>query len=205
MLGNSHKATAVALAPLFLLPIKTPFEAINMFFTTHNSYIEQLHSLSRGELGANIFILVISALVFARLPDIDLRFKAFLPKEKRHLRYLYHRQETHGILVWLIIWIVGIGYISGRFNIFVSSAYIGFIAGGITHIFGDILTGSVPIGFRGHYGKKWERFGIVSFFPKSMHTLFTEKLSAWFEQNLWVWFIIGGFVYYCVISKIAAG
>lgn len=95
---------------------------------------------------------IISVMIGAKLPDLDLKLKHLLPKDLQNKRYLYHRQFTHSLLLWL-----GIGYYSYISN-FVPLFYL--VLGVMTHLIADMLTGSIPIGIYGRYKKPFSRIGL---------------------------------------------
>lgn len=114
---------------------------------THNNY----------EITAMMAIAMFSA---SKIIDQDLKFAAILPKDMRSKRYLYHRQITHSLILWLGFLLYGmygadIAYLRpGNMEFIISNYYIFFFAvGGLTHLFADMLTGSIPILLWGKYGR----------------------------------------------------
>ena len=67
--------------------------------------IDLKSEVSIYEMVALLLITMISA---SKIIDQDLKFAIFLPKDMRHKRYLYHRQVTHSLVIWLIILMFGL-------------------------------------------------------------------------------------------------
>lgn len=130
-------------------------------------------------------LLVITLFSASKIIDQDLKFAMFLPKNLRHKRYLYHRQITHSLMLWLILFIIGLFGFHSDLNSLISSVsylnfninyYILFFAiGGLSHLFADMLTGSVPIFLWGHYGKGM-RIGINIDFTKKIFVKLGDKM-----------------------------
>jgi membrane-bound metal-dependent hydrolase YbcI (DUF457 family) len=83
-----------------------------------------------------------------KFPDIDLLLKNYMPSSISNLRYLYHRQFTHSILLVLFAFLV--------FNNNIYSVI--FVYGILTHLIADMITGSVPLFFNGVYYKSFNPF-----------------------------------------------
>lgn len=114
----------------------------------------------------NVCILFTITMISAsKIIDQDLKLAIFLPKDMRHKRYLYHRQITHSLILWLVI--LGIGLFGINTNLqeiinlnFNINYYILFFAiGGLSHLIADMLTGSIPIFLWGKY-KRGFRIGL---------------------------------------------
>ena len=143
----------------------------------HN--IDLKSKVSIIEISILLLITMISA---SKIIDQDLKFAIFLPKDLRHKRYLYHRQVTHSLVIWLIILMFGLyGFntnlqeiIQMNFNI---NYYILFFAiGGLSHLLADMLTGSIPIFLWGKYRRGF-RIGINIEFTKKFFVSFGDKMS----------------------------
>jgi hypothetical protein len=86
------------------------------------------------------------------IPDIDLKFKYLYNDPDGNKHYLYHRQITHSLILWLL----GFFYSVYFDNIFLFY----FTLGGLSHLFGDMITGSIPVFLWGKYYNFWSRIGI---------------------------------------------
>lgn len=203
MKKNSHRALAISLSPLLFIPIPTItnslFEKINIFqhinktIQNYNSFFEELLNsiinIPNALIGLDLFItlmLIFKILIFSigyfygsTLPDLDRYFKYLYKKSDWNKRYLYHRQTTHGLLFSMILFFVSVNYISDPF---IMAALLGITLGIITHQIGDMLTGSIPILFYAPYYIRFSRIGITVFLPKSLHSIFTEKLPNFFNK-----------------------
>lgn len=103
-------------------------------------------------------LMLFAAIIGGKLPDYDL----LLGKETDtwRERVKYHRQFTHSILLWILL---SIGAYSASFSISPLFVFAFFICiGGISHLVGDILTGTVPIFFWANVRKKQFRLGIYN-------------------------------------------
>lgn len=148
--------------------------------------IDLKSEVSIYEMVALLLITMISA---SKIIDQDLKFAAFLPKDLRSKRYLYHRQITHSLFIWLGILYFGLfGFNSNlqsvidlKFNI---NYYIMFFAiGGLSHLLADMLTGSIPILLWGKYGRGF-RIGL--------NIEFTKKIFVYLGDKLYLLMILGG-------------
>ena len=98
-----------------------------------------------------VFFSFILTIIGSIIPDIDLKFKDFFNDPSGQKRYLYHRQITHSLLLWS----GGLFYAAYTRNIYLFY----FSLGGLSHLFGDIITGSVPVFLWGKYYVFWSRIG----------------------------------------------
>lgn len=104
-----------------------------------------------------IILLAITMFSASKIIDKDLKFAIFLPPNMRHKRYLYHRQTTHSLVLWLLmlgLGIFGLGIsIENIMNLNYNMNYyiLFFAVGGLSHLLADMLTGSVPIFLWGKY------------------------------------------------------
>lgn len=117
----------------------------------------------------------------SKIIDQDLKIAFILPKDMRHKRYLYHRQITHSLILWvglLYYSIYGIpanlqNLIHNEINI---NYYLFFFAiGGISHLIADMLTGSVPIFLWGKYNRGF-RIGLNIEVTKKIFVTLGDKL-----------------------------
>ena len=92
------------------------------------------------------------ALFGAKFPDFDLFLSPLFDRGTGMRRYKYHRQFTHSVLLWS----VAMWYALYTYNIFLF--YFSF--GGIVHLLGDMLTGSVPYLLWGRHYNFFARIGI---------------------------------------------
>lgn len=118
----------------------------------------------------------------SKIIDQDLKLAFFLPKDMRHKRYLYHRQITHSLFLWLMVLYFGLfGFNSNMTNIinldYSINYYIMFFAiGGISHLIADMLTGSIPIFLWGKY-KRGFRIGLNIDLTKKLFVKLGDTLS----------------------------
>jgi len=111
--------------------------------TTHNNI----------EITTMLALCMISA---SKIIDQDLKLKFILPKDIRNKRYLYHRQITHSLILWVgLLFYSLFGIPTSPNNIILDiNYYIMFFAiGGLTHLIADMLTGSIPILLWGKYSR----------------------------------------------------
>ena len=88
----------------------------------------------------------------AKFPDLDLLLSPLFDRGTGMRRYRYHRQLTHSVLLWgVTMW-----YALYTYNVFLFY----FAIGGIVHLLGDMLTGSVPWLLWGRYRNFFTRVGI---------------------------------------------
>ena len=192
MLKKSHKALAISMLPLFMTNFP-PFHTnisyidnlIDKYYTEINTMLN-FHNITKSITMLSLFIALFY--IGSLIPDLDLKFKNFYKKEDKNKLYLYHRQFTHSILLFLILFISSLSY----FPNIIGDLAIGLTAfslGIFTHLLGDMLTGSVPFFFYGNYHDRFSRIGITTFLPKFMHPLFTKKFPLWIDRHIFFVFI----------------
>ena len=191
MLKKSHKALAISMLPLFMTNFP-PFHTnisyidnlIDKYYTEINTMLN-FHNITKSITMLSLFIALFY--IGSLIPDLDLKFKNFYKKEDKNKLYLYHRQFTHSILLFLILFISSLSY----FPNIIGDLAIGLTAfslGIFTHLLGDMLTGSIPILFYGHYYNRFSRIGITTFLPHFMHPLFTKEIPKWIERHIFLFF-----------------
>jgi uncharacterized integral membrane protein len=198
MLKKSHRSLAVSLTPLFLIPIEninSPFlgEFINKLIINQHFFINYILNINNILFSLLSFIIYLYASTF---PDYDRYLKIFYSNENKNKRYLYHRQITHSLLLFIIIFSYSLYNIQNtEYYIFLYTFSLGIL----THIIGDILTGSVPILFYSPYYIRFGRIGITTFLPHSLHKIFTEKfpkyLNKHYKKIFFIIFIINLIIY----------
>jgi membrane-bound metal-dependent hydrolase YbcI (DUF457 family) len=118
-----------------------------------------------------ISLLLGVTIIGALLPDIDLKFKHFYNDPKGNKRYLYHRQITHSLFLWVGLFI----YAAYNYNVYLFY----FALGGISHLFGDMITGSVPIFLWGKYYNSFTRIGVDRIYSNPrLYSKFAKKLDS---------------------------
>jgi len=127
------------------------------------------------ETGFLLLLTVIGSIV----PDYDLYLKEIFNDPKGERRYLYHRQITHSLLLWISLFFYGIL----TQNVFVFY----FALGGLSHLAGDAITGSVPIFLWGKYYSPW-RIGVDRIYK---NPALYSKLASFLDKAM---IIIGGIV-----------
>jgi len=120
---------------------------------------------------STIFILFILTLIGAVIPDIDLKLKDVFNDPDGKKRYLYHRQFTHSMLLWS----AGFFYAAYTQNIYLFY----FTLGGLSHLFGDMITGSVPVFLWGKYYVFWSRIGVDRIYK---NPAFYSKLAKFLDK-----------------------
>lgn len=196
-----HKYFAIATLPFAFIKFGVieneyinKIKPLNEIISNQNDIFNSLSNISYNSL------LIIPAvfLYFAgvRVPDLDMKLRVFFKKEERSLLYLYHRQFTHSLFLYLSMFLLLLYYTNNPLAVLP----LFFLYGIFSHLIADMLTGSVPWGLYGHYGKRISRFGITTFLPNFMHTIFTRTFVAFIEKNyriLYVLFVLNiGIVYY---------
>lgn len=177
MLKNSHRAFAIALTPIFTYKIELLFDIffINQLVLNYNKYIEYIVT--------NYYLLVpvlITYIFASTFPDIDQRLKVFFNAENKDKRFLYHRQYTHSLLLWIGLLIFTLFY---KFEyIQINILLFVFVLGVLTHLLGDMLTGSIPWALYAPYYARFTRIGITIFLPKTIHKIFTEIFPKWLNK-----------------------
>lgn len=183
MLKNSHRAFAIALTPIFTYKIPQIYEIsfMNQLILSYNKFIEYILN--------NYFLIIpilITYLFASTFPDIDQKLKIFFKAENKDKRFLYHRQYTHSLLLWIGLLIFSLTYIFEYtyINIFLFV----FILGVLTHLLGDMLTGSIPWALYAPYYARFTRIGITIFLPKIIHKIFTESFPKWLNNYYFIIF-----------------
>ena len=100
-----------------------------------------------------IYFLLLGITIFGGIvPDFDLKFKHLFNDSNGGKRYLYHRQTTHSLILW-----TGLFFYSA----YTQNIYMFYFSlGGLSHLFGDMITGSVPVLLWGKYYNYFSRIGI---------------------------------------------
>lgn len=159
---------------------------------TYNELVAELAIKTTDTLAIGLCIILflifgLTAFISSTLPDKDFLLKVFYHKDKRNLTYLYHRQLTHSILLFLLI----LYFIPKNLSSEIDYAiFYGFIYGVGSHLIADMLTGTIPILFNGSYYSYFTRIGLITFLPKTCHDFFTKKLSIISDNNLWIYFVL---------------
>ncbi len=179
MLKKSHRAFALALSPLLFIPIPT-VKYLDIYILKYNQFFAQIYTNFSIEHLFLITIFFIGYFIGSTLPDIDHYFKYLYAKEDRDKRYLYHRQTTHSILLIILMLFVSLHYV---LNPILFAISLGLCLGVITHQIGDMLTGSIPILFYAPYYLKFARIGITRIVPKSLYSVFSDKLPKYLNKN----------------------
>lgn len=187
---KTHRAFALSLTPLIYIPLPKSLEKYApKLIHTYNEFSAELAKATQDALGLWIILLaifLITTFISSTLPDKDFLLKIFYHKDKRHLTYLYHRQFTHSILVFLLILYFIPNYLSTPLEY---ALFYGFIYGVGSHLIADMSTGTIPILFNGSYYNYFTRIGLVTFLPKIYHEFFMKKLAIISDNNLWIYFI----------------
>lgn len=135
---------------LISIPFITNFlveKSSNEFFQTLNNNILEVMSFTTP---FDSILFLIAFYIGITLPDIDLLFKNMFGDPDGKKRYLYHRQITHSIVLWIALF-----YISITQHDFVwSIGLLGLSLGVFTHLIGDMVTGSVPLFLHADYRKQ---------------------------------------------------
>lgn len=167
---KGHLGTSALILPFFIVGISEISPIINNIMNIKESVLV-FDTFSYF----SFFLFVIFYYMGERTPDLDLKFKVFYQNGMPH--YKYHRQFTHSIILWLMLLLYGFTNIN--YGVFI----IAYALGGISHLVGDIFTGSIPIFLWGDYRKMY-RFGITSFLPKFLHKVFTVSFPR-FMDKIW--------------------
>lgn len=183
-----HKKFSLALIPLCF--IKYP-EIENSYFSFIDKIIANQNALYYSFMDNYFnFLYIIPAIIAyfigVRIPDLDMKLRFLYAKEDRSKLYLYHRQFTHSLLLYLGLLL----YIFYEYNQAYMIIPVFLLYGVLNHLVADMLTGSVPWAFYGHYGQRLSRIGITVFLPNFMHELFTRVLVAFLEKNKVVFVIL---------------
>lgn len=190
MHGQSHRYTGLLAASASLIPIPYIFKTkefpgiLQNIIDYHESFLKSFLVLGSGVKGAftgYLILYVISCVWGSILPDYDLHFAKFYGHNKNE-RFRYHRQWTHSIILWGLLTVFAFYTFYSAFNPIVWVFLIGLCVGGWSHLFGDMITGSVPWGFYGKYYDRFSRFGITIFFPRVIHPIFTKKFPELLEK-----------------------
>jgi len=117
-----------------------------------------------------------------------MKLKIFLPPAQRRETFRYHRQITHSILLWLGLLWYSLYFLPSITDFSMLLTYLSL--GVITHLIGDMLTGSIPWLLYAPYYIRFSRIGITVFLPKVIHKIFTRTFPTWLNENLWVFGIL---------------
>jgi len=143
-----------------------------------------------------------ATLLGSYIPDIDLKFKHFFSKDTKY--WVYHRQITHSLLIWVGLFIYLLFNQQNIINLNFGGVYfilLGFVTGALSHLVADMITGTIPIFLKGNFKIKNifnARFGFKIFGEKAVK--FFDKMSYGLTPIL----IIGLFFVYH-IQKIIGG
>jgi len=188
MLRKSHIVFGIGMLPTFLIyPISNNLSLFEKFNLNLNPIISTIDNWNKFSVNIDTINPIISIgflatyLIGTITPDIDLKFK-FLVKNSNE-RYKYHRQFTHSLLLTLFLIFSSLYWLPNYTELYPIAT--GFFLGILTHIIGDMLTGSVPWFIYGHYGIPGMRIGITSFLPKKLHEIFTVKFPKFLDKNLY--------------------
>ena len=128
----------------------------------------------------HIGILLLLTIFGATIPDWDLKLKYVYHDYSGKKQYLYHRQITHSLFIWILF-----GYLSYNLN----NIYLFyFVVGVYTHLIADMLTGSIPILFYGRYYDYFSRIGLDRFYPKPS---FWKKVAIWSDRISPLFVVVG--------------
>ena len=117
----------------------------------------------------SFLLLFLITLAGAYFPDLDLKLAFLFDDPKKRKRYLYHRQTTHSLLLCLA---------AAGIAVKTNNPYLFFFSlGWASHLFGDMLTGSVPILLWGKGYSPFSRVGIDRF----LYFIDWRKRSAMFS------------------------
>ena len=216
MLGRSHRYTGLLAASVSLAPIPYVLKTnefpgiLQNLVDYHESFLKAFLLLGgevKGAFTGYLILYVVSCVLGAILPDKDLAL-AWFYKDRKEERFRYHRQWTHSILLWALLTAFAFYTFYSAYSPFIWVTLIGLCVGGWSHLFGDMLTGSVPWGFYGKYYDRFSRFGITIFLPRAIHPIFTEKLPKFLEDHskiiLFIAITVSGYVIYINKSFLAA-
>lgn len=115
------------------------------------------YDATRGNPGEipEFLLLFAMTLLGAYFPDLDLKLASFFGDRRGEKRYLYHRQITHSLALCLAAL-----YFSAIFH----NPYLFFFSlGWLSHLAGDMLTGSVPVLLWGKGYSFFSRIGLDRF------------------------------------------
>ncbi|ANE33850.1 metal-dependent hydrolase [Campylobacter hyointestinalis] len=208
MLGRSHRFTGLLAASVSLIPISYILkingapEILQNLADYHEAFLKSFLALGRdpkGMFAGYVILYVVASVWGAMLPNYDLHFARFYGDRKEE-RFRYHRQWTHSILLWTILTAIAVYTFYAGLNPLIWVFLIGLCVGGWSHLFGDMITGSVPWGFYGKYYDRFSRFGITIFLPRSIHPIFTDKFPKRLEKHsgiiLFIAIIAAGYAIY---------
>jgi len=117
------------------------------------------------------FLLLGLTVIGGITPDIDLKFKYVFNDEKGKKRYLYHRQITHSLILWLGLFF---------YSAYTKNPYMFYFSlGGLSHLFGDMITGSVPVLLWGKYYNYFSRIGLDRIYG---NPVFYSKLANFLDK-----------------------
>ena len=190
MHGQSHRYTGLLAASVSLIPIPYVLKTkefpgiLQNLVDYHESFLKSFLALGgdvKGVFTGYLILYVVACVWGAMLPDYDLHFARFYGNRKDE-RFRYHRQWTHSIFLWGILTAFAFYAFYSGFNPLVWVFLMGLCVGGWSHLFGDMITGSVPWGFYGKYYDRFSRFGITIFLPRVIHPIFTDKFPKLLEK-----------------------
>ncbi|MGB2552738.1 metal-dependent hydrolase [Campylobacter sp. MOP51] len=204
MLKNSHQMIGLCATPLTLTAIPyTGFELIDHLISKHNAFFYSIFSSSNQDNNLlALAIYIISVFFGSTLPDCDIGFRRYYPPEQQNNMKLYHRQWTHSVLLWTILWILGIFVLPGRGEAsYFYLIFMGIVTGGISHIVADAFTGTIPWGFFGSYEKKYSRIGTTNFLSESTDQWFKKELPV--VSDTWLFLYIPVMITLSVLAIIS--
>ena len=155
-------------------------EGYNLFFNSLPSFIQNPVFLFDLKIENAFYVLSLILLAVAGgiIPDFDLKLNVFFNDRERKKRYLYHRQLTHSLILW-----AGTAY----YSLQTSNPYLFYFAlGGISHLFGDMLTGSVPVFLWGKYYRPY-RIGLGIIYKNPS---FYQKVAGLFDKPLMIFITV---------------
>jgi len=194
-----HKGVATATLPLILFPKEVlslfNIQGYNNSIFNISSYLIDFSNNFISIINQHPFVFIFSIMSYwigsTFIDFIDFKIiKKLMSKEKQKSQFYYHRQWTHALIDNILYFYLSIYFLYHTENIYFYIIVFYFL-GVFTHLLADMITGSIPIFFYGHYAKKMSRIGIDRFIPTSKTTFFTKTLPKYFDRLSFLFFIFG--------------
>lgn len=102
------------------------------------------------------------------------------PKLKKDVPlYIYHRQETHSLMLLIIFSFIFL--LTYKYYIFICPFIFYFLLGLWVHLAGDVITGSIPLFLRGKYYNFFDRIGTDRFLRREVNDKWNKLISSFFD------------------------
>ena len=204
-----HIKTALALSPLPFILLPHSHFMNNKITLYYNHFAYNLRYIFLHNLSHHIIYIALGLIIYligAVFPDYDFILRHLYDDKDKKKRYLYHRQFTHGLLLWVSLFAFVLYKYYYIHSIILFYAII-FILGILTHLIADMLTGTIPLIIYGKYYNTFSRIGITMFFknkkdkPSKLNQFFVKKTPEFYDKAIIFYLILFAVCYFLIFLK----